>query len=170
MVFVMTRHPYGLCGKQVDIFLNTEKSDKQHQTLFHFVSILDKATEVTLQPIKRYNFDASIIFSDILLIPWAMNRNVHFIPGKGPVLDKLDTVKDIEIFAETDLSNKYKAVGEAVQKTRQNLPESTALIGFSGAPWTLMTYLLAGKFPDCGNKILSLVKPGCSCRLYRYFG
>jgi len=117
------------------------------QTTPDFISFClnsDKATEVTLQPIKRYNFDASIIFSDILLIPWAMNRNVHFIPGKGPVLDKLDTVKDIEIFAQTDLSDKYKAVGEAVQKTRLNLPETAALIGFSGAPWTLMTYLFEG--------------------------
>lgn len=117
------------------------------QTTSDFISFCldpEKATEVTLQPIKRYGFDASIIFSDILLIPWAMDRNVQFITGKGPVLDKLVSVKDIEHFAETDLTIKYKAVGEAIHQTRSHLPEDTALIGFSGAPWTLMTYLFEG--------------------------
>ena len=104
----------------------------------------DKASQVTLQPIKRYNFDASIIFSDILLIPWAMERNVRFISGEGPKLDPLNNMKDIEIFAEKDLSYKYKPVGIAVKKTRRALPKNTALIGFSGAPWTLMTYLFEG--------------------------
>ena len=104
----------------------------------------DKACEVTIQPITRYQFDASIIFSDILLIPWAMKRNVRFIDGVGPKLDILSSFKDIEIFADKDLSNKYKAVGNAVKLTRQTLPAKTALIGFSGAPWTLMTYLFEG--------------------------
>ena len=117
------------------------------QTTSDFISFClnpKKATEVTLQPISRYGFDASIIFSDILLVPWAMERNVRFITGKGPVLDSLQSIKDIEIFAETDLKAKYKAVGEAVHQTRAHLPEETALIGFSGAPWTLMTYLFEG--------------------------
>ncbi|GIR78218.1 MAG: uroporphyrinogen decarboxylase [Alphaproteobacteria bacterium] len=104
----------------------------------------NKACEVTIQPIKRYQFDASIIFSDILLIPWAMDRNVRFINGIGPKLDVLNSLKDIEVFADKDLSNKYKAVGEAVRLARQTLPTKTALIGFSGAPWTLMTYLFEG--------------------------
>ena len=103
-----------------------------------------KACKVTVQPIKRYEFDASIIFSDILLIPWAMNRNVRFISGIGPKLDVLTSLKDIEIYANKDLSSKYEAVGKAVKLTRQTLPNKTALIGFSGAPWTLMTYLLEG--------------------------
>tara|TARA_B100000035_G_scaffold314098_1_gene329451 strand:- start:707 stop:1735 length:1029 start_codon:yes stop_codon:yes gene_type:complete len=104
----------------------------------------NKACEVTIQPIKRYEFDASIIFSDILLIPWAMNRNVRFINGIGPKLDVLNSLKEIEIFADEDLSTKYKPVGKAVKLTRQSLPAKTALIGFSGAPWTLMTYLFEG--------------------------
>lgn len=103
-----------------------------------------KAAEVTLQPIRRYNFDASIIFSDILLIPWAMRRNVHFVAGKGPVLDKIVSIKDIEKFAGIDLSPDYSAVGKAIKLTRAKLPEQTALIGFSGAPWTLLTYLCEG--------------------------
>ena len=104
----------------------------------------NKACEVTIQPIKRYGFDASIIFSDILLIPWAMNRNVRFINGMGPKLDVINSLQDIEIFAEKNLSEKYKAVGKAVRLARTTLPTKTALIGFSGAPWTLMTYLFEG--------------------------
>ena len=104
----------------------------------------NKACRVTIQPIKRYQFDASIIFSDILLIPWAMDRNVHFVHGIGPRLNALNSLKDIEAFAEKDLSNKYKAVGQAVKLTRKALPTETALIGFSGAPWTLLTYLFEG--------------------------
>ena len=104
----------------------------------------DKVCEVTLQPIKRYQFDASIIFSDILLIPWAMNRNVRFIKGIGPKLDIANSLKDIELVADKNLSDKYEAVGKAVRLTRKALPTKTALIGFSGAPWTLMTYLFEG--------------------------
>ena len=122
----------------------------------------DKACEVTIQPITRYQFDASIIFSDILLIPWAMKRNVRFIDGVGPKLDILSSFKDIEIFADKDLSNKYKAVGNAVKLTRQTLPAKTALIGFSGAPWTLMTYLFeGGSSRDFSNtKLFLWQKPG----------
>ena len=104
----------------------------------------NKACEVTLQPIKRFQFDASIIFSDILLITWAMERNVRFVPGTGPKLDKLTSIKDIKAFAQKDLTSKYQALGKAINKTRLNLPNETALIGFSGAPWTLLTYLIEG--------------------------
>ena len=104
----------------------------------------NKSCEVTLQPIEKYQFDAAIIFSDILLVPWAMNRNVQFIPEYGPSLDKLTSLKDIEIFAQKNLTNKYHPIGKAITKIRQKLPNKTALIGFSGAPWTLMTYLIEG--------------------------
>ena len=104
----------------------------------------NKACEVTVQPIERYQFDASIIFSDILLIPWAMGRSVRFIEGIGPKLNALNSLQDIAVFADKDLSNKYKTVGKAVSLARQTLPTETALIGFSGAPWTLMTYLFEG--------------------------
>ena len=120
---------------------------KIRQTETNFISFClnpNKACEVTLQPINRYQFDASIIFSDILLIPWAMNRNVRFVKNIGPKLDALRSIEDIQSFADVNLSNKYEAVGIAINKTRKALPKKTALIGFSGAPWTLMTYLFEG--------------------------
>ena len=103
-----------------------------------------KACEVTLQPIRRYNFDASIIFSDILLVPHAIGREVKFIPGTGPVLNKLTAINELSLPDFNDFQNFLKPVADAVTLTRTNLPKETALIGFSGAPWTLMTYLTEG--------------------------
>ena len=120
---------------------------KIRETESDFISFClnpEKACEVTMQPIRRYKFDAAIIFSDILIIPWALNRNVRFINGAGPKLDKISSIKEIEVFHGWNLSDEYKAVGTAIKKTRQALPKETALIGFSGAPWTLMTYLFEG--------------------------
>ena len=104
----------------------------------------DKACEVTLQPIRRYGFDAAIIFSDILIVPWALNRNVHFITGEGPKCDPMmpDDIIDEALIA--DFSSKITPVAEAITRTRAGLPEKTALIGFAGAPWTLMTYMVEG--------------------------
>ena len=99
---------------------------KIRQTETNFISFClnpNKACEVTLQPINRYQFDASIIFSDILLIPWAMNRNVRFVKNIGPKLDALRSIEDIQSFADVNLSNKYEAVGIAINKTRKALPK-----------------------------------------------
>ncbi len=104
----------------------------------------EKACEVTLQPIRRYDFDAAIIFSDILLVPHAMGRNVTFIPGTGPKLNPLDKEKDFSFILDEAFEKLLFPVGQAVKKTRAGLPEKTALIGFSGAPWTLMSYLTEG--------------------------
>ena len=108
----------------------------------------DKACEVTLQPIRRYDFDAAIIFSDILIVPWALNRNVHFISGEGPKCDKLtpDDVSNnvIDQALIDNFDDKITPVAEAMTKTKAGLPDKTALIGFAGAPWTLMTYMVEG--------------------------
>ena len=104
----------------------------------------DKACEVTLQPIRRYDFDAAIIFSDILIVPWALNRNVHFITNEGPKCDPMmpDDIIDEALIA--GFSSKITPVAEAITRTRAGLPDKTALIGFAGAPWTLMTYMVEG--------------------------
>ena len=103
-----------------------------------------KAMEATLQPIRRYDLDAAIIFSDILMIPWAMSMGVHFITGEGPKLRALKNIRDIEQYQSDDLEIKLKPVSDAISLTRQQLPEDKSLIGFCGAPWTVATYMLEG--------------------------
>ena len=102
------------------------------------------AAEVTLQPIRRFNFDAAIIFSDILVIPHALGRSVRFEAGEGPRLDPLDTPdKVVTLATEADFS-KLEPVFEALRQVRRELDPKIALIGFCGAPWTVATYMVAG--------------------------
>jgi uroporphyrinogen decarboxylase len=103
------------------------------------------AAEVTLQPIRRFNFDAAIIFSDILVIPHALGRSVRFEAGEGPRLDPLDSPDKVAtLAAEADFS-KLEPVFEALRRVRRDLDPKIALIGFCGAPWTVATYMVAGQ-------------------------
>lgn len=102
------------------------------------------ATEVTLQPIRRFEFDAAILFSDILVIPHALGQRVWFAEGEGPRLDPLDEAG----IAKLDLSHVVRELApvfETVSNLRASLPAQTTLIGFAGAPWTVATYMIAGR-------------------------
>jgi len=103
------------------------------------------AAEVTLQPIRRFDFDAAIIFSDILVIPHALGRAVRFEAGEGPRLDPLDTPEAIATLAREADFAKLEPVYEALRRVRAVLYPGTALIGFCGAPWTVATYMVAGQ-------------------------
>mgnify|MGYP000002202955 FL=1 len=103
----------------------------------------DLATEVTLQPIRRYGFDAAILFSDILVIPDALKRNVHFVEGSGPRMDPIDEA-GIAALSADGVQEHLKPVIQAVQQIRSSLPAETTLLGFCGAPWTVATYMIAG--------------------------
>jgi len=103
------------------------------------------AAEVTLQPIRRFGFDAAIIFSDILVIPHALGRMVRFEAGEGPRLDPLDTPDKIRTLARRADFAKLEPVYEALRKVRGELAGDVALIGFCGAPWTVATYMVAGQ-------------------------
>jgi uroporphyrinogen decarboxylase len=103
------------------------------------------AAEVTLQPIRRFNFDAAIIFSDILVIPHALGRSVRFEAGEGPRLDPLDTPDKVGTLAATADFSKLEPVFEALHRVRRDLDPKIALIGFCGAPWTVATYMVAGQ-------------------------
>jgi uroporphyrinogen decarboxylase len=103
-----------------------------------------KASAVTLQPITRYGFDAAIIFSDILMVPWALERNVRFETNVGPILDPLDISESFDQKLIDALPNKLAPVGDSIRLAKKNLLPETALIGFAGAPWTIMTYLVEG--------------------------
>lgn len=101
------------------------------------------ATEVTLQPIRRYGFDAAILFSDILVIPDALKRNVRFTEGHGPQMDPIDEA-EIRALSPEGVTEHLKPVMETVAKLRAELPAETTLLGFCGAPWTVATYMIAG--------------------------
>jgi uroporphyrinogen decarboxylase len=105
----------------------------------------EHAAEVTLQPIRRFGFDAAIIFSDILVIPHALGRSVRFEVGEGPRLDPLDTTEKVATLAASADFTKLEPVFEALRRVRRELDEKTALIGFCGAPWTVATYMVAGQ-------------------------
>lgn len=105
----------------------------------------DYAAEVTLQPIRRFKFDAAIIFSDILVIPHALGRSVRFEVGEGPRLDPLDTPELIATLAPQADDTKLAPVYEALRRVRRELDPSVTLIGFCGAPWTVATYMVAGR-------------------------
>jgi uroporphyrinogen decarboxylase len=103
------------------------------------------AAEVTLQPIRRFAFDAAIIFSDILVIPYALGRSVRFEAGEGPRLDPLDTPDKVAGLARDADMAKLEPVFEALRRVKRELDSRTALIGFCGAPWTVATYMVAGQ-------------------------
>jgi uroporphyrinogen decarboxylase len=103
------------------------------------------ATEVTLQPIRRYGFDAAILFSDILVVPDALGQGVRFVEGEGPQLDAITSEAGLSRLKPAGAAKTYSVVAETVQRLRQDLPQETALIGFCGAPWTVATYMVAGE-------------------------
>ena len=103
------------------------------------------AAEVTLQPIRRFNFDGAVIFSDILVIPHALGRAVRFEAGEGPRLDPLATPEEIATLATHADFGKLEPVYEALRRVRRELAPHIALIGFCGAPWTVATYMVAGQ-------------------------
>jgi len=103
------------------------------------------AAEVTLQPIRRFGFDAAIIFSDILVIPYALGRSVRFEVGEGPRLEPLDDPAKVATLAPRADFGKLAPVFDALKIVRGALDPKTALIGFCGAPWTVATYMVAGQ-------------------------
>ena len=103
------------------------------------------AAEVTLQPIRRYGFDASILFSDILVVPDALGQSVSFNEGEGPRLEPIRDTAGLGRLKPGQTREKFAIVCETVARLRQDLPRETALIGFCGAPWTVATYVVGGQ-------------------------
>lgn len=110
------------------------------------------AAEVTLQPIRRYGFDASILFADILLLPQALGADLWFVTGEGPRLSTIETQADFDkLKGKDDIHETLNPVYDTVSILSRELPKETTLIGFAGAPWTVATYMIAGRgTPDQG--------------------
>jgi uroporphyrinogen decarboxylase len=142
-----------------------------------------RAAEVTLQPIRRFGFDAAILFSDILVVPHALGQRVTFEDGEGP---RLDALKDPAALSRLDWEidhARLEAVYEAIGRVKQELPPAVALLGFCGAPWTLATYMIAGigtvdqlpgrrfayQFPDAFAKLIDKLVEASTSYLIRQF-
>ncbi len=102
------------------------------------------AIEVTLQPLRRYAMDAAILFSDILVIPDALGQRVAFREGEGPVLTPIRSAGDLNGLDASGLLERLAPVLATVKGLSTAIPSSTALIGFAGAPWTVITYMVEG--------------------------
>jgi uroporphyrinogen decarboxylase len=103
------------------------------------------AAEVTLQPVRRFGFDAAILFSDILVVPLALGRKVEFLAGEGPKLEPLIDADGVKRLGERIDAMVVAPVYETVRRVRKALDHKTTLIGFCGAPWTVATYMVAGE-------------------------
>ncbi|WP_010139097.1 uroporphyrinogen decarboxylase [Oceanicola sp. S124] len=110
------------------------------------------AAEVTLQPIRRYGFDAAILFADILLLPQALGADLWFVTGEGPRLSTVTTQADFDVLKPaSEVHEVLSPIYETVKILSRELPAETTLIGFAGAPWTVATYMIAGRgTPDQG--------------------
>jgi uroporphyrinogen decarboxylase len=102
------------------------------------------AAEVTLQPIRRFGFDAAIIFSDILVVPHALGQDVTFVEGEGPKLQPIKSAGDLKALDPRKTAIRFEKVYEAIVRTVAGLGTATPLIGFCGAPWTVATYMAEG--------------------------
>ena len=115
------------------------------RTFIDFCYTPKLAVEATLQPIRRFGFDAAILFSDILVVPDALGLKVEFESGEGPRLKPIQCAEDFAALREELDFSRLEPVYETVSAVRSNLSPETALIGFCGAPWTVASYMIAGR-------------------------
>jgi uroporphyrinogen decarboxylase len=129
-------------GRYLPEYMEVRKKAGSFLTLCYTPEL---ATEVTLQPIRRFGFDAAILFSDILVVPDAMGQSVSFEAGEGPRLEPIRNSSELTRLDADRTNEKFSIVWEAVARIRSGLPSEVSLIGFCGAPWTVATYMVGGK-------------------------
>src|SRR5712675_1466377 len=132
---------------------------KETYTFVQLVQNPELAVEVTLQPVRRFGFDAAILFSDILVIPEAMGQTYHFKETGGVIMDFAVTSKtDIEKLSVERVVERFGYVDKALRMLRKELGDQTALIGFSGSPWTLATFMMEGASVPKYSRALQLFR------------
>lgn len=115
-----------------------------YKTFLDFCADPKGAAEATLQPLRRFDLDAAIIFSDILVVPSALGQSVHFQMGEGPKLNALQSLEDLKCLSLKGVEERLSATSEAINIVKGSISQDKALIGFAGAPWTLACYMLEG--------------------------
>jgi len=120
---------------------------KKFPNFLEFCQNPDAATEVTIQPLRRFDLDAAILFSDILVVPYALGMDVQFKKNEGPVLDNIKSPSDIKKLKEPNIKI-FENIAKSVSQIKSELDrdfKQTALIGFAGSPWTVAAYMFEGK-------------------------
>ncbi len=142
-----------------------------------------RAAEITLQPIRRFGFDAAILFSDILVVPHALGQRVSFEEGEGPQLDALKEPAALKSLRPEIDHKRLEPVYETITRVKQDLPSAVTMLGFCGAPWTVATYMVAGRgttdqlparlfayqFPDAFSKLIDVLVEASAGYLIRQF-
>ena len=149
---VLQRPPFWMMRQAGRYLPEYREVRKQSKNFLNFCYTPDLAVEVTLQPLRRYQMDASILFCDILVIPDALGQEVRFVEGEGPRLDPVRTVDEVRRLSGNNIHDHLAPVYETVSRLAREIPEQTALIGFAGAPWTVAVYMVEGRGgTECGR-------------------
>uniref|UniRef100_A0A673MN53 Uroporphyrinogen decarboxylase n=1 Tax=Sinocyclocheilus rhinocerous TaxID=307959 RepID=A0A673MN53_9TELE len=159
------------CMRQAGRYLPEFRESRAGKDFFETCRSPEACCELTLQPLRRFPFDAAIIFSDILVVPQAMGMEVQMSPGKGPTFSEpLKEPEDLQrLKTKVDVSSELDYVFKAITLTRHRIEGKVPLIGFTGAPWTLMSYMIEGggstthskakrwlyRYPEASHKLLS---------------
>jgi uroporphyrinogen decarboxylase len=160
---VLDRPPMWLM-RQAGRYLPEYRALKEKHDFLTLAKTPELATEVTLQPIRRYGFDAAIIFSDILVIPEAMGQPYHFRDQGGIGMDyRLESAEQIEALAPQAVRERLDYVAQALRLTRAALGEERALLGFGGSPWTLAAYMVEGGSAEGFPRLLALLESDPVC-------
>jgi len=132
---------------------------KEKHSFLELVQTPELAAEVTLQPVRRFGFDAAILFSDILVIPEAMGQSYRFRDTGGIAMDfAVRSPADIEKLSTASVGDKLAYVNQALRILRKELDHRTALIGFAGSPWTLATFMMEGGSAEKYTRALQLFR------------
>jgi len=149
---VLERPPFWLMRQAGRYLPEYRKLRKQSKNFLDFCYNPDLAIEATLQPLRRYNMDAAILFSDILVLPDALGQKVEFREGKGPMLEPIRSVAEMSNLLADRIEDHLTPVFETIARLAKEIPEETALIGFAGAPWTVAVYMVEGQGgTDCSQ-------------------
>jgi len=123
-------------------------------SFLNLVTSPELAAEVTLQPVRRFHPDAAILFSDILMVPYALQQKLEFTEGEGPKLDPIREFNDMGKLSPKKILERLEHAKEAVKLAKEDLPKDVAMVGFCGAPWTTATYMVEGG----GSKDFNMIK------------